>query len=223
MMSSPRSPYANSGISTESMSDWAQLHSKQVTLGVVVAVAAIGGIWFFGRSQDLKNERAERAYYAAQSAVASGNLPLAESDLKKMVARYEGTDGAIQGRLLLAQILYEQGKFQEGVNQLVETESEMKGSSEFGPSAYLVTAAGYEQLKKFSEAGAAYEKAAAAARFDPDRHRYLSMAARAYQLGGKPEDAKRLWTPLAADSKSVVAGEARVRLGEMTVTPQRGS
>lgn len=219
-MTSPRSPYSSGSTTTESISDWAQLHSKQVTLGVVVLVAAVGGLWFYNRSQDLKSERAERAYYAARGAMGSGNLPLAESDLKKLVTRYEGTDGAIQGRLLLAQTLYEQGKFQEGINQLVAGEKELAGSAEFASAAYLVMAAGYEQLRKFAEAAAAYEKAAEAARFDPDRHRYQSFAARAYQLAGKPDDAKRLWTPLAEDSKSVVAGEARVRLGEMTVTPQ---
>jgi len=218
-MTSPRSPYSAGSTTTESISDWAQLHTKQITLGVVVLVAAVGGLWFYDRSQDLKSERAERAYYAAQGSIGSGNLPLAESDLMKMVTRYEGTDGARQGRLLLAQILYEQGKHQEGVNKLVEGEKALSGS-EFGAPGYLVMAAGYEQLKKFAEAGAAYEKAAMAARFDPDRHRYQSFAARAYQLGGKPEEAKRLWMPLAADSKSVVAGEARVRLGEMTVTAQ---
>ncbi len=222
-MTSPRSPYSQRSTATESISDWAELHSKQVTLGVVVLIAAVGGVWFYGRSQDLKAERADRAYYAAQGSIASGNLPLAESDLKKLVNRYEGTDGAMQGRLLLAQILYEQGKHQEGVNQLVEGEKALGGSDEFEAPGYLVLAAGYEQLKKFGEAGAAYEKAAAAARFEPDRHRYQSFAARAYQLAGKPEEAKRLWTPLAADSKSVVAGEARVRLGEMTVKAQSKS
>ncbi|MEO5580760.1 MAG: hypothetical protein ABIR58_08875, partial [Gemmatimonadaceae bacterium] len=85
---------------------------------------------------------------------------------------------------------------------------------------YLVLAAGYEQLKKFAESGAAYEKAAGAARFDEDRQRYQSFAARSYLLAGKPEDAKRLWSPLAEDSKSVVAGEARVRLGEMAGAAQ---
>lgn len=219
-MTEPGSPYKARSSSTESINDWLQLHSKQVTLGAVVLIAVTGGLWFYNRSQDLKDERAERAYYTAQRSVSSGNLPLAESDLKKMVTRYDGSNGAMQGRLLLAQVLYEQGKFQEGVNQLREAADDASGSKEFGAAVHLVMAAGYEQLKKYAEAGAAYEKAATAARFDADRHRYQSFAARSYQLAGKPADARRLWTPLAEDSKSVVAGEARVRLGEMSATPQ---
>lgn len=197
------------------MSDWFELHNKQVTLGVVLLIAAGGGAWFYNRSQDLKHERAESAYFAAQRSVSPGNLPLAEADLRKMVKRYDGTDGAIQGRLLLAQILYDQGKYQDGITQLRDAADEIGKSDEFGSSAFLVMAAGYEQLKNFAEAASSYEKAAAAARFEADRHRYQSLAAQMYLMAGKPADATRLWTPIAADSKSVVAGEARVRLGEM--------
>lgn len=219
-MTPPRSPYSSLDDSSESMADWFQQHGQKLVLGVIALAAVVGGGWFYNRSQDLKNERAERAYFTAQRALASGNLPLAESDLKKMVTRYEGTNGAIQGRLLLARTLYEQNKYQEGIQQLLEAEDEIGGSAEFGSSAHLVLAAGYEQLKKFAEAAAQYEKAAKVARFDADRQRYESFAARAYLAAGRPADAKRLWTPLAADSKSVVAGEARVRLGEMTAKPQ---
>ncbi|MBA3727414.1 MAG: hypothetical protein H0W86_13530, partial [Armatimonadetes bacterium] len=76
-----------------------------------------------------------------------------------------------------------------------------------------------EQLRKFVEAAGEYEAAAKRARFDEDRQRYESLAANAYLLGGRKEDAKRIWTVLAADSKGTVAGEARVRLGEMLATP----
>jgi hypothetical protein len=81
-------------------------------------------------------------------------------------------------------------------------------------------AGGYEQLKKFKEAGAEFEEAAKAARFEPDRQRYQALAANAYLAGGDSAKAKEIWTALGADSKGTVAGEARVRLGEMTATPE---
>jgi hypothetical protein len=46
------------------------------------------------------------------------------------------------------------------------------------------------------------------------------LAAYAFLTAGRRDDAKRIWTILAADSKGIVAGEARVRLGELTATPQ---
>lgn len=199
--------------------DWFNLHSREVIIaGVVVAVLAGGG-WFYYRSQELKAERAEKAYFTAQRSVVAGNLPLAESDLKKMIGRYEGTPAAMQARIQLAQILFDQGKYQQGVDELKSGEASMGKSEEFGPAVHLVMAAGLEQLKKYPEAAAEYEKAAKAARFDADRQRNMSLAAMAYLNGGNKAKAKEIWTELGADSKGVVAGEARVRLGELEAAP----
>jgi predicted negative regulator of RcsB-dependent stress response len=205
------------------MMDWFNLHSRKVGWVVTgIAVLAVGG-WFYIRSQDLKSERAEKAYFEAQRSVYAGNLPLAESDLKKMITRYDGTDAAIEARLLLAQVFYNQGKYQQGVDELKQAESKIGDSKEFGSSVHLVIAGGLEQLKKFREAGEEYEKAAKAARFDPDRQRFESLAARAYLSGADTTKARALWTALGADSKGTVAGEARVRLGELDAKAQPAS
>lgn len=198
------------------MMDWFQLHSREVTWGSVAVIVLVAGGWFYNRSQELKSERAEKAYFAAQRSVVSGNLPLAESDLKKMVSRYDGTAAATEGRLALAQVLYEENKFQAGIDVLKEDSK----SGDFTSSVHAVMAGGYEQLKKYKEAGAEYEAASKAARFDPDRQRYEALAANAYLTGGDSAKAKEIWTTLGADSKGTVAGEARVRLGEMTAVPE---
>jgi hypothetical protein len=83
-----------------------------------------------------------------------------------------------------------------------------------------VIAGGLEQLKKFREAAAEYEAAAKAARFDSDRQRYLALAATAYATAGDTAKSKQMWTDLGKDSKGTVAGEARVRLGELEAKPQ---
>ena len=203
--------------------DWFQLHSRKVIgLGAGIVLLAAGG-WFYNRSRELKSERAERAYFEAQRSVMAGNLPLAESDLRKMVTRYEGTDAAMQARLVLAQVLYDQGKFQEGVDELKQAEKKFGGSKEFGSSVHMVLGGGLEQLKKYKEAALQYEAAAGAARFDPDRERYETLAARAYLTAGDTARARELWTKLGADSKGTVAGEARVRLGELDGKAQQPS
>ncbi|MEO8193933.1 MAG: tetratricopeptide repeat protein [Gemmatimonadales bacterium] len=213
------SPFSTTD-TTESLMDWFQLHNRKIAwAGAVVFALAVGG-WFYTRSQDLKGERAEKAYFTAQRSVAAGNLPLAESDLKKMIGRYAGTRAAMQARLELAQIMYEQGKIQQGLDELKPAEDEIGGSKEFGSTVHLVMASGLEQLKKFSEAAAQYEKAAKVARFDSDRQRYMSLAANAYLSGGDKAKAKAIWTELGEDSKGTVAGEARVRLGELNAAPE---
>ena len=205
---------------TESLMDWFQLHSREFTWGAVTVVVLAAGGWFYMRSRDLKAERAEKAYYTAIRSQGAGNLPLAESDLRKMIQRYDGTPAAAQARLQLAQILYDQGKVQAGVDELKLAEDKIGSDEEYGAGVHLVLAAGLEQLKKFKEAGEQYEKASKAARFDADRQRYMSLAASAYMSGGDTNKAKQIWTDLGADSKGAVAGEARVRLGELTATAQ---
>lgn len=200
---------------TESLMDWFQLYSRQAIWGGVAVVALGAGGWFYTQSQELKAERAEKAYYTAQRSFAAGNLPLAESDLRKMISRYDGTKASMQARLQLAQVLYDQGKYQDGVDQLKGAEGKMGKTIEFGSAVHLVMASGLEQLKKFSEAAAEYEQAAKSARFDEDRQRFSSLAAAAYLDAGNKDKAKEIWTELGADSKGTVAGEARVRLGEM--------
>jgi predicted negative regulator of RcsB-dependent stress response len=201
------------------LSDWFDVNSKLVTGAVIAIAVVVGGWWFYTRSQHLKAERAERAFYAAEQSMAVGNMPLAESDLRKMITRYDGTPAAKQAVLTLAQLDYDQGKYQEGITILKNAMGKLESSEEFAASGHIMAAAGYEQLRTFVEAAGEYQSAAKKARFDQDRQRYESLAANAYLLGGRREDAKRIWTELAADSKGTVAGEARVRLGEMLAAP----
>jgi predicted negative regulator of RcsB-dependent stress response len=205
---------------TESLMDWFQLHSRQVIWGSIALVAVVVGGWFYTRSQQLKAERAETAYFAAQRSVVSGNLPLAESDLRKMISRYDGAPAAMEGRLALAQVLYNEKKYQAGIDVLKEGEGKMGKSADFGSAVHVLMAAGYEQLKKFKEAGDEYEAASKVARFDADRQRYEDFAAKDYLTGGDSAKARSIWTVLGADSKGTVAGEARVRLGEMDAKPE---
>ena len=219
-MTSPNPSFKSVTQDPESILDWFQLYSKQATWAAIGLVVLAGGGWFYMRSRDLKAERAEKAYYGAVRAVTAGNLPLAESDLRKMIQRYDGTEPAAQARLQLAQILYDQGKYQQGVDELRRAEDKIAKSDRYGSGVHLVMAAGLEQLKKFTDAAAQYEKAAKTARFDSDRQRFMSLAATAYLSAGNKAKAREIWTDLGKDSKGAVAGEARVRLGELVASPQ---
>lgn len=190
------------------------LHQRETTWGILAVAAVIAGAWFYNRSHNLKEERGERAYYTAQQSVQSGNYQLAESDLRKMAQRYEGTRAGTQGRLALTQVLFEQGKYQQGINELKGDKAALE-SKDFGASAHVMLAAGYEQLKQYKGAADEYEAAAKAARFDADRQRYTLYSAHARLMAGDTASAKRIYTDLGKDSKGVVAGEARVRLGEL--------
>ena len=200
---------------SETIFGWVQEHSRQLLIGAVAVAALAGGFALYDRNRAGEAQRAEQALSTAERSVFSGNLPLAQADLRKVTERYKGTPAADRAALLMAQVLYDQGKYAEGIQQLAG----LTGSKTLGASAEGLTATGYEALGKFKEAAEHFDRAAAAATFDIDKANFRASAARAYASAGDAAAAKKIWTELAADPTGPAAGEARIRLGELTVTP----
>jgi predicted negative regulator of RcsB-dependent stress response len=200
---------------TESLIEWVRTNSKAISIGamVVVAVAAIGLLW--RASAEKKEVRASEALASAQAVVQSGNAALAQSDLTAMIQRYGGTKAGTQARLLLAQVMFAQSKFEEGLREL-----EAVGPQEpFVASYHALKAAGLEQTNKPAEAAAEYERAANAAATDLAKASYQSDAARTHLVAGNRDAALRIWEAMAADDANPLAGEAKVRVGELKAKP----
>jgi predicted negative regulator of RcsB-dependent stress response len=210
-------PRKRSGADDETMTEWFMLHQRDVAWAVVAVAIIVGGFWYYERSQAIKAQRAETAYFQARQSAAAGNLPLAVSDLQKVVSRYEGTSAGTQAALTLAQTLYDQKKFKEGVDALKAAEA--KAPDDFKPSIHLLEAAGYEELKNLVAAAEQYKLAAQATRFPLDKAEYQASAARAYMAAGKTDEARAIWTELVKDETAPTAAEARVRLGELEAKP----
>src|SRR5258708_2869105 len=103
---------------TQSFADWFQANSKAVSIGVgVIALGALG-YWFYLRSAEIKRHNADRGLTQAKQSLSAGNQALAESDLKKVADRYKGTPAGAQAAMLLAQVLYDQGKPADGIKAL---------------------------------------------------------------------------------------------------------
>ena len=203
--------------SEDSLTDWLLAHRRQVSWALLALAVAIGGLWFYQRSRSLKQQHAETAYFQARQAAASGNLPLAVSELKKVATRYEGTRGGTQAAMFLAQNLYEQKKNKEGIAELKRILS--SAPKDFVASIHVLIANGHEELSEFGPAAEEYKAAATATKFPAEKAQYLAAAARAYTAGGKTAEAKAIWTELAADETGPGAAEARVRLGELSAKP----
>ena len=157
---------------TESIFGWVQDHSRQLLIGAVAIAALAGGFALYDRNKASEALRAEQALSTAERSVYSGNLPLAQSDLRKVLERYDGTPAAERASLLMAQVLYDQGKFNDGIKQL----QGLTGSDALGASAEGLIATGYEAQGKFKEAAEHYGKAAAAATFEADRDSFRAPA-----------------------------------------------
>ncbi len=202
------------------MSDWFTLHKRELTWALLALAILFGGLWFYRRSQTIKATRAEGAYFQARRSAAEGNLPLAVTELQKVANRYEGTRSGTQARLFVAQLLYQQKKYKEGVAELKKAESKA-GAEDLLPSIFVLQATGYEELKDFTAAAEQYKKASAATDFSAEKEQFLAAAARAFTAGGKTAEAIAIWTSLAENDAGVMAAEARVRLGELTAKPMK--
>lgn len=193
-----------------------QLHSKKI-LAVAVGLAAIAGGFYFKNANDAtKAAAAETAYFRAQQSVASGNIPLATTDLRKAADRYRGTSAGNQAALALAQLLYDQGKYAEGsaAVERIEPASEAERASKAA-----AIAAGLEGQRKFADAATRYREAAAASELASEKASLRASEARALMAAGKSADARAIWAELAKDPTGTLADEARIRLGELTAKP----
>ena len=204
----------------DSIFGWVQEHMRAVGIAAAAIVVIAAGAWMYARSAQLKEQRAgETLARAAQSADA-GNDALAQSDLEKLIRQYSGTNAARQATLILAEVLYRQGKYQKGIDELQRL-TVPASDRDLASAVEAEIAAGYEELRKFGAAADHYKKAAEKSRFEADRQAHLASAARAATSAGNTAEAKRIWSQLAANPQSAIAAEARVRLGELEAQPAR--
>jgi pentatricopeptide repeat protein len=201
--------------SGESFVDWARTNANKLMIGgiAVVVALAVGVLW--RASAEKKAVNASAALARVETVVQSGNTALAQSDLQDFLRRYDGTTAAVQARMLLAKVHFGQGKVAEGLAALDAVSS----PGPFAAAFHAMRAGGLEQAERHADAAAAYEAAAGAATSDPARAAYRSDAARAYANAGRVEDARRIWSEMAADDANPMSGEAKVRLGELNAKP----
>jgi predicted negative regulator of RcsB-dependent stress response len=214
-MTTPQEPQSSVD-RAQTFIDWTKLNSRALSIaGTIVVVAGIV-FWFYSRSRALQVANAERALANAQQSVASGNMALAQTDLQKVFSRYDNTGAGVQAAMLLAQLDYNQGKYQDGISVL-EKASGSGAASAVRSTIQGLIGDGYMQMGKVKEAAKAYDDAAQATQLPNERAFHRSKAARAYATAGDTAKAREIWTALEADTSAAgMAGEARVRIGELT-------
>src|SRR5919112_2297988 len=180
----------------ESFLDWFRINSRLVTIASVIVAAAAFGFWFYNRSNVLKAENADRKLLAAKQSLNSGNLPLAQSDLKKVADQYAGTSAGAEAGMLLAQVKLEQNDNQGAVTTL----KDLAAKNETGPYATPIRALlgdAYSQLGKPAEAAAEYGRAALATQAPNERALLLAKIGRVESAAGNAAKARQAWESLA--------------------------
>jgi predicted negative regulator of RcsB-dependent stress response len=206
-------PAPDRDFDADALKDWVVQRSKPLSIGAAAVIVGAAAFLFWQQSNRIKNERADAALGTAQSAYYSGNTTLAKSDLDKVATRYPGTASGTQATLLLAAIAYGEAKYDDGIKLL--TAAQATAPALFAAEIEEMIGAGYADSKRYDEAAAHYLKSADRSQFPADKDVMRAEAARAYGMGGKSAEARKIWAQLAADRESPVMNEAKVRLGEL--------
>ncbi|HEU5039741.1 MAG TPA: hypothetical protein VFT84_02905, partial [Gemmatimonadales bacterium] len=146
---------------------------NRLAVGVGLAVLVIALVaWFIYSSGRRKEEFAQRSLNQARTAAESGNLPLASSELQKLIQTYKGTDAATEAVITLNQVRMVNGQSElavVGLRDFLNTKPEAK----YRAPAYGLLGAALENSRKFAEAGEAFSKASESATLEYLKARHL--------------------------------------------------
>jgi outer membrane protein assembly factor BamD (BamD/ComL family) len=183
----------------------------------IVGLLLVGLVgWFVVASGKRKEQFASRSLNQARAAAEAGNLPLASSELQKLITAYKGTDAASEAVITLNQIRLINGQGELAAAGLREFLAS-KPPAQYVTPAHGLLAAALENSKRWAEAGQAYTQASEAAEIEYLKAQYLVDAGRAYRQGGNTEGAARAYrTVVEKYPKSPSFTEAQVRLAELT-------
>jgi predicted negative regulator of RcsB-dependent stress response len=183
--------------------------------GILVAVIALVA-WFITSSGKRKEEFAARSLNQARSIAESGNLPLASSELQKLIQTYKGTDAATEAVITLNQVRMVNGQSELAVVGLRDFIASKPDAKYLAPTYGLLGAA-LENSKRFEDAAQAFVNASKSADVEYLKARYLIDAGRAYRAGGKTQGAIAVYREVVQKyPKASSVTEAKLRLAELT-------
>jgi len=195
------------------LTGWIRNHKQVATYLAVALVVALGLFaWSFLTAKTAERS-AGRQIAQGRLALDSKNYPA--SVLSQVVENFSGTHAAQEASILLAQARLAQGQTQQAIDVLQR--SAPKADKYFRAQSYALLGAAYENALRPKEAATAYETAAAAALYPFLRAQFLSDAGRAWLAAGDTAKALAAYRTIAEKLDSTTAaGEAKVRLGELT-------
>jgi outer membrane protein assembly factor BamD (BamD/ComL family) len=182
---------------------------------VAVLLLALAG-WLIWSSSRRKEDFAARSLNQARAAAEAGNLPLASSELQRLIDNYGGTDAATEAVITLNQVRLVNGQNELAAVGLREFLAKNPPEKYRAP-AYALLGTALENAKKPAEAAEAFSNASKAADLEYSKARYLIDAGRAYKAAGKLQEAQAAYrTVIEKYPQSSSATEAKVRLAELT-------
>ncbi len=172
--------------------------------------------WVVWSSEQRKEAFAARSLNQARAAAESGNLPLASSELQRLIETYRGTEAATEAVITLNQVRMVNGQSElaaVGLREFIDREP----PRQYLAPAYALLGTALENAKRPAEAGEAFRNASRTADLEYLKARYLVDAGRAFRAAGKnPEAVSAYRAVIDSFPESFSFTEAKVRLAELT-------
>ena len=197
------------------MTGWIKGHKRGAAYAAVVLGIAAALYGWNLLSAKTAERGAGRQLEQGRLALESKNYPLAASVLSQLVENYSGTHAAEEGTILLTQVRLAQNQTQQAIELLKRYAP--GANKNFRAQAYGLLGAANENARRPKDAAQAYQAAADAALYPFLRAQFFSDAGRAWLAAGDTAKAVASYRTIAERLDSTTAaGEAKVRLGELT-------
>lgn len=195
---------------------WYRDRNRLLVAGAIAAAVVAAVAWFVVTSGKRKEEFASRSLSQARATAEAGNLPLASSELQKLIQTYKGTDAASEAVITLNQVRLVNGQGELAAVGLRDFLATNPAKKYIAPANGLLGAS-LENSHKWADAGDAFLRASEAADVPYLKAQYLVSAGRAYTEAGKKDEAAAAYRAVVEKfPKSSSMTEAQVRLAELT-------
>ena len=202
----------------ETLIKWVRANERTVSAVVIGIAIVAAGIWFFASAKARREAFAADELAQARMSADAGNLPLAASDLSRIVSSYGGTAAGQEAQLLLAEVRLRQGQPGLAATEL-QAFVDRAPDLIFRPQAYELLGVALEQTGQMAAAASAFEQGAQAASEASYGYMAASLllnAARSFTAVGDTTGAVRaLQRVVDEHDESAAASEARLRLAEL--------
>ncbi len=186
---------------------------QQLAYAVIAVAIIIIGIVVYKNQHQKTKEKANTLLGEAQMEYQSMNFTKARNFLTRLIEEYSGTDAAVQGYFILANLDFQQEKYQQAEEAFKKFIDDYDGSPILLASGYAGYAACLEHRGAYREAAENYLKAQKSAPDFVEAANYLYLAGKNFLAAGDKERAMEIFEELVEkykDSKRVNDAKAQL-------------
>lgn len=157
--------------------NWAKANTQVLIIAGIAIVILISGAIYYGKWHETQTERAVAQLEQVQQSVSFGDPETARAALNQYIEAFQDTPYALEARLMLGQVLLEDGNPEEAMDALAPAVREMDAHP-IGIQAGFLMAAAYEQAGRKDEAERMFLRVANTAELEFQIREAMAGAAR---------------------------------------------